>query len=52
MRPKPPWWSRPAVLRRVAARAGVRAVDPAPEVRRLDRAVFTPPLPEQDDVAR
>jgi hypothetical protein len=44
--------AEPAVLRGVAARAGVRAVDPAPEVRRLDRAVFTPPLPEQDDVAR
>ena len=28
-------------------RPGVRAVDPAPEVRRLDRAVFRPPLPEQ-----
>nr|WP_245719202.1 hypothetical protein [Micromonospora rhizosphaerae] len=42
----------PEVLRRVAARPGVRAVDPAPEVRRLDRTVFTPPLPEQRDVAR
>jgi len=33
-------------LRRLAARPGVRAVDPAPEVRTLDRAVFLPPLPE------
>ena len=32
--------------------AGVRAVDPAPEVYRLDRTVFTPPLPEQRDVVR
>jgi hypothetical protein len=37
----------PAVLTVVADRAGVRAVDPAPEVRRLDRAEFRPPLPEQ-----
>lgn len=37
----------PGVLRGVALRAGVRAVDPAPEVRRLDRAEFRPPLPEQ-----
>ncbi|RKR87174.1 hypothetical protein BDK92_1447 [Micromonospora pisi] len=42
----------PTVLDRVAARPGVRAVDAAPEVRRLDRAVFTPPLPEQRDVVR
>ncbi|MFC7548470.1 hypothetical protein [Plantactinospora sp. GCM10030261] len=42
----------PRALRRVADRPGVRAVDPAPEVTRLDRAVFTPPLPEQTDVAR
>ena len=42
----------PAALDRIAVRPGVRAVDPAPEVRRLDRAVFTPPLPEQQDVAR
>ncbi|MFY1686819.1 hypothetical protein [Plantactinospora sp. WMMB782] len=42
----------PAALERVAARPEVRAVDPAPEVRRLDRTVFTPPLPEQDGVAR
>ncbi|WP_341716886.1 hypothetical protein QQG74_23380 [Micromonospora sp. FIMYZ51] len=39
-------------LRGVATRPGVRVVDPAPEVRRWDRAVFTPPLPEQRDVVR
>ncbi|SBT44657.1 hypothetical protein [Micromonospora auratinigra] len=42
----------PAGLRALAARAGVRGVDPAPEVTRLDRTVFTPPLPEQREVAR
>jgi len=42
----------PVALGQVAGRPGVRAVDPAPEVRRLDRAVFTPPLPEQEDVVR
>lgn len=42
----------PDALDRVAVRPGVRAVDPAPEVRRLDRAVFSPPLPEQDDLVR
>ncbi|MEN3614833.1 hypothetical protein AAH979_35530 [Plantactinospora sp. ZYX-F-223] len=42
----------PATLERIAARPEVRAVDPAPEVQRLDRTVFTPPLPEQKDVAR
>jgi hypothetical protein len=36
-----------AALREVARRPGVRAVDPAPEVRRLDRTEFRPPLPEQ-----
>jgi hypothetical protein len=41
----------PAELKTMAARSGVRAVDPAPEVRRLDGAVFLPPLPEQDDLA-
>ncbi|GAA1895899.1 hypothetical protein [Asanoa iriomotensis] len=35
-------------LKRLAARPGVRAVDPAPEVRTLDRAVFLPPLPGPD----
>ncbi|MFJ6196379.1 hypothetical protein [Micromonospora sp. NPDC092111] len=44
--------AEPAALRALAGRAGVRAVDPAPEVTRLDRTVFTPPLPEQRDVAR
>ena len=42
----------PDALKRLAVRTGVRAVDPAPEVRRLDRAVFLPPLPEQQDVVR
>ncbi|MCO1597862.1 hypothetical protein M8C17_22180 [Micromonospora sp. RHAY321] len=42
----------PGLLRGVAARPDVRAVDPAPEVYRLDRTVFTPPLPEQRDVVR
>ncbi|MET7470571.1 hypothetical protein ACFYON_00320 [Micromonospora sp. NPDC005686] len=42
----------PDALRALAGRAGVRVVDPAPEVRRLDRTVFTPPLPEQRDVVR
>lgn len=38
-------------LRQLAARAPVRAVDPAPRVSRLDLAVFLPPLPEQDGTA-
>ncbi|WP_435151816.1 hypothetical protein [Micromonospora aurantiaca (nom. illeg.)] len=42
----------PDALRALTGRPGVRAVDPAPEVRRLDRTVFTPPLPEQRDVVR
>ncbi|MEU7587609.1 hypothetical protein AB0A95_15060 [Micromonospora sp. NPDC049230] len=42
----------PVVLRVMAARPDVRAVDPAPEVYRLDRTVFLPPLPEQRDVVR
>ncbi|WP_231933572.1 hypothetical protein [Micromonospora coxensis] len=44
--------AEPVALRALAARPGVRVVDPAPEVRRLDRTVFTPPLPEQWDVVR
>ncbi|WP_326552826.1 hypothetical protein [Micromonospora sp. NBC_01813] len=40
----------PAALRELATQVEVRAVDPAPEVRRLDRAVFLPPLPEYDEV--
>ncbi|MFG3704328.1 hypothetical protein ACGF7U_06275 [Micromonospora sp. NPDC047670] len=43
--------AEPVALRGVAARPEVRAVDPAPEVSRLDRTVFTPPLPEQREVA-
>jgi hypothetical protein len=42
----------PDALRGLATRPGVRGVDPAPEARRLDRTVFTPPLPEQREVAR
>ncbi|MGC5018088.1 hypothetical protein [Micromonospora sp. DT47] len=42
----------PDALRDLAARPGVRAVDPAPEVTRLERTVFTPPLPDQRDVVR
>jgi hypothetical protein len=41
-----------ATLDRIAHRSEVRAVDPAPEVTRLDRAVFSPPLPDQHDVVR
>lgn len=37
----------PAALGELAGRPGVRSVDPAPEVQRLDHAVFRPPLPEQ-----
>ncbi len=39
----------PAALEQIAGRTEVRAVDPAPEVRRLDLAEFSPPLPEQHD---
>jgi hypothetical protein len=42
----------PAALARLAARQEVRVVDAAPEVLRLDRAVFLPPLPEQTEVVR
>jgi hypothetical protein len=38
-------------LTALAGRSGVRAVDPAAAVDRLDRAVFLPPLPEQSGVA-
>lgn len=41
----------PEVLREIAGRPAVRAVDPAPEVWSLDRTVFSPPLPEQTDRA-
>jgi hypothetical protein len=37
----------PAALQRIAGRAEVRVVDPAPEVLHPDRAEFRPPLPEQ-----
>ena len=37
----------PDALRGVAERSGARVVDPAPEVRSLDRTEFRPPLPEQ-----
>lgn len=39
-------------LARLADAPGVRAVDPAPEVTDLDRAVFLPPLPEGPDTSR
>jgi len=41
----------PAALEQLARRPDVRVVDAAPEVRRLDRAVFWPPLPEQRTIA-
>ncbi|HEV7896761.1 MAG TPA: hypothetical protein VGP31_02795 [Planosporangium sp.] len=41
----------PAALDALAHRDDVRMVDPAPEVRRLDRGVFLPPLPEQRERA-
>jgi hypothetical protein len=41
----------PATLDLIVHRPEVRAVDPAPAVQRLDRAVFLPPLPEQVDRA-
>jgi len=40
----------PDRLRAIAGLPGVRVVDPAPEVRRLDRTVFLPLLPEQTTV--
>lgn len=40
----------PVRLQQLAARRGVRVVDPAPEVRRLDRTVFLPLQPEQTTV--
>ncbi|SFE56727.1 hypothetical protein SAMN05421541_102380 [Actinoplanes philippinensis] len=40
----------PAVLDGISARPWVRVVDPAPEVRQLDRTEFRPPLPEEVDV--
>jgi hypothetical protein len=40
-----------AALTALSGRPGVRAVDPAPAVDRLDRGVFLPPLPEQSGIA-
>jgi hypothetical protein len=40
----------PVRLTELARRAGVRIVDAAPEIRRLDRTVFLPLLPEQATV--
>jgi hypothetical protein len=40
----------PVSLESLAGRVGIRVVDPAPEVTRLDRAVFVPLLPEQQTV--
>jgi hypothetical protein len=42
----------PAALRALAQRSEIRAIDPASEVKRLDRTVFLPPLPEQTDRVR
>lgn len=42
----------PQALTLLGQRAGIRAVDPAPEISALDRAVFLPLLPEQRDVVR
>ncbi|MEV6346699.1 hypothetical protein [Actinoplanes sp. NPDC051851] len=39
--------AQPAALVSLALRAGVRSVDPAPEVRSLDHTEFRPPLPEE-----
>ncbi|WP_229075763.1 hypothetical protein [Actinoplanes sp. DH11] len=41
----------PPVLTGLATTPGVRVVDPAPEVSRLDRAEFRPPLPEESGSA-
>lgn len=40
----------PRWLQAIADRPGVRVVDPAPEIRGLDRTEFCPPLPEQSGV--
>lgn len=40
----------PDVLGGLAARPVVRVVDPAPEVRQLDRTEFRPPLPEESAI--
>jgi hypothetical protein len=41
-----------AALVAIAGRPAVRAVDPAPSLHDLSRAVFWPPLPEQSDFAK
>ncbi|MGH3714003.1 MAG: hypothetical protein ACRDT4_11170 [Micromonosporaceae bacterium] len=41
--------AEPRVLDRLAGVGGVRTVDPAPELKDLDHAVFTPPLPDYLD---
>ncbi|GAA0425169.1 hypothetical protein Aca07nite_81640 [Actinoplanes capillaceus] len=41
----------PAALDGIADRPGVRVVDPAPEVRGLDRTEFRPPRPEELETA-
>ncbi|MCA2212375.1 hypothetical protein [Jidongwangia harbinensis] len=41
----------PGALREIAGRTEVRVVDPAPEVRRVDRVEFRPPLPEEQVAA-
>ncbi|BBH66961.1 hypothetical protein ACTI_36460 [Actinoplanes sp. OR16] len=40
--------AKPEVLSALAAAPAVRVVDPAPEVRQLDRTEFRPPLPEEE----
>ncbi|HEX5541658.1 MAG TPA: hypothetical protein VFX60_08850 [Micromonospora sp.] len=42
----------PPELKQLESRTEVRVIDPAAELRRLDRAVFLPPLPEQADMVR
>jgi hypothetical protein len=44
-------YATPAMLGKLAARANVRTVDPAPREQLLDRAVFRPPFPDQHDLA-
>jgi hypothetical protein len=41
----------PAMLRTLAGRAGVRAVDVVPADRDPDLSVFSPPVPDQSGVA-
>ena len=44
-------YATPNMLGKLAARAGVRTVEPAPREQLLDRAVFRPPFPDQHDLA-